>query len=71
MIDLHCHLLCGIDDGPDTPEESLELCRLAVADGITHSGVTPHMVREVKSWQSGYWITVFDRWLPIRSGTGR
>jgi protein-tyrosine phosphatase len=43
MIDLHCHLLPGIDDGPDTLEESLELCKIAVADGITHAIVTPHI----------------------------
>ena len=43
MIDLHCHLLPGMDDGPDTLEQSLELCRLAVADGITRAIVTPHM----------------------------
>jgi len=43
MIDLHCHLLPGVDDGPDTLEESLALCRIAVADGITHSIVTPHI----------------------------
>ena len=43
MIDLHCHLLPGIDDGPDTLEQSLELCRIAVADGITHAVVTPHI----------------------------
>ena len=43
MIDLHCHLLHGIDDGPATREESLELCRIAVADGITHAIVTPHI----------------------------
>ncbi len=43
MIDLHCHLLPGIDDGPDTLEQSLELCRIAVADGITRAIVTPHI----------------------------
>lgn len=43
MIDLHCHLLPGIDDGPATLEESLELCRLAVADGVTRAIVTPHI----------------------------
>lgn len=43
MIDLHCHLLPGIDDGPDTLEESLELCNIAVADGITQAIVTPHI----------------------------
>ncbi|MEM1156030.1 MAG: CpsB/CapC family capsule biosynthesis tyrosine phosphatase [Pseudomonadota bacterium] len=43
MIDLHCHLLPGIDDGPDTMEESLELCRIALADGITRAITTPHI----------------------------
>ena len=31
MIDLYCHLLPGVDDGPDTLAEALELCRSAVA----------------------------------------
>ena len=43
MIDLHCHLLPGVDDGPDTLEEAVALCRHAVASGITHSVVTPHV----------------------------
>lgn len=43
MIDLHCHLLPGVDDGPATIGESLQLCQIAVADGITHAIVTPHM----------------------------
>ncbi len=43
MLDLHCHLLPGIDDGAGTMAESLELARLAVANGITHSVMTPHI----------------------------
>jgi protein-tyrosine phosphatase len=43
MIDLHCHLLPGIDDGPQTLAEALDLARAAVADGITHSVLTPHV----------------------------
>lgn len=43
MIDLHCHLLPGIDDGPETLEQALDLARLAVTNGITHSIVTPHI----------------------------
>lgn len=43
MIDLHCHLLAGIDDGPDTLEQSLELARIAVADGVSHAILTPHI----------------------------
>ena len=43
MIDLHAHLLPGVDDGPDTLEQSLELCRLAASSGTTHAICTPHI----------------------------
>lgn len=43
MIDLHNHLLPGIDDGPATLEESLQLAHIAVSDGISHMVVTPHI----------------------------
>ena len=43
MIDLHCHFLPGIDDGPDTLIEALDLARAAVADGITHAALTSHV----------------------------
>ena len=44
MIDLHCHLLPGIDDGPKNLEDALELARLACRNGITHAVVTPHII---------------------------
>lgn len=43
MIDLHCHLLPGIDDGAPDLETALELARMAVAEGITHVVCTPHI----------------------------
>ena len=43
MIDIHCHMLPGIDDGPESLDESLEMARIAVANGITESVVTPHI----------------------------
>lgn len=43
MIDLHSHLLPGIDDGARSLDESLQLARMAVADGITHITFTPHV----------------------------
>lgn len=43
MIDLHNHILPGIDDGPATLQESLELARIAVDDGIEHIVATPHI----------------------------
>jgi protein-tyrosine phosphatase len=43
MIDLHSHILPGLDDGPETLEGSLELARAAVADGIVLIAATPHV----------------------------
>src|SRR5207342_3261979 len=43
MIDLHCHMLPGIDDGAPTLEVALAMARCAVADGITVTACTPHI----------------------------
>ncbi|NYF80904.1 tyrosine-protein phosphatase [Granulicella arctica] len=42
MIDLHHHLLPGLDDGSKSMENSVAMAKLAVADGITHVVCTPH-----------------------------
>src|SRR6267143_6383536 len=42
MVDLHCHILPGLDDGPDAMEESVAMAESAIADGITHVVATPH-----------------------------
>jgi protein-tyrosine phosphatase len=46
MVDLHCHILPGLDDGPDKMEESLAMAESAIADGITHVVATPHSSNE-------------------------
>ena len=43
MIDLHCHILPGIDDGSRSWDESVEMARIAAADGITDIVATPHI----------------------------
>src|SRR5260370_19208429 len=42
MIDIHHDLLWGLDDGSTSVETSVEMARMAVADGITHVVCTPH-----------------------------
>ena len=43
MIDLHCHVLPGIDDGPSTMREAVALARVAHANGIGTLVATPHV----------------------------
>ena len=46
MVDVHCHILPGLDDGPDNMELSLAMAESAIADGITHVVATPHSSNE-------------------------
>lgn len=43
MIDLHCHILPGIDDGAPDLAASLEMARIAIDDGIEITACTPHI----------------------------
>ncbi|MGQ5708306.1 tyrosine-protein phosphatase [Lactobacillus sp. PSON] len=42
LVDIHCHMLPGIDDGSKDWPTSIKLAKEAVADGVTHAVVTPH-----------------------------
>ena len=42
MIDLHCHILPDMDDGPSTIEESISMVQIAFQDGIKTITATPH-----------------------------
>jgi protein-tyrosine phosphatase len=44
MIDIHCHLLPELDDGPATWEQSLQMAQIAVDDGIRSVIATPHQL---------------------------
>jgi protein-tyrosine phosphatase len=46
VIDTHCHLLPGLDDGPPTLDGSLALARRLVEDGVTAVLCTPHYSRQ-------------------------
>lgn len=73
MIDIHSHILFGLDDGADTLDTSVEMARMAVADGVTHMACTPHVLQDrypnstatilpaVKSFQS----VLRDRGIPL------
>lgn len=42
MVDIHCHILPGLDDGADSLDTALQMAEMAIADGITHVVATPH-----------------------------
>lgn len=42
MIDLHTHVLPGMDDGSRSPEESARMLRELAAQGVTLAAATPH-----------------------------
>ena len=42
MVDIHHHLLPGLDDGSNSFDTSVAMAKLAVAEGITHVVCTPH-----------------------------
>ena len=48
MVDLHSHILYGIDDGSKTLEESLEILNNAYTGGVTDIVVTPHFIKDSK-----------------------
>ncbi len=45
MIDIHCHILSGLDDGASDLQESVAMAKLAYKDGIRHIVATPHFCR--------------------------
>jgi protein-tyrosine phosphatase len=42
VVDIHCHILPEVDDGPKSWEVAESMCRMAAADGIEHMVATPH-----------------------------
>jgi protein-tyrosine phosphatase len=43
-VDIHCHVLPGVDDGPATEDDAVALCRALAEDGITTVCATPHQL---------------------------
>src|SRR5262249_34167792 len=52
MLDLHCHILPGVDDGPTSLEDALAMARFCVQDGITHITATPHCNRAYRLYRA-------------------
>jgi len=73
MIDIHSHILPGVDDGAKTLEDALQLLRMAVADGVTTQVLTPHIrptryindPRHIRAVFSEFVQTVREHDIPI------
>lgn len=68
MVDLHAHLLPGVDDGADGLEDAVEMCRLAAADGVTAAVATPHLRHE--SWPNADRDDLLARFESLLSAVG-
>ena len=47
MIDIHSHILPGLDDGAESLEEAIEMARIAESEGIEKIVATPHLFRDI------------------------
>ena len=52
MIDLHCHILPGVDDGAASEEESCMMAQMAADNGVTAIVATPHC--NIPGWEDNY-----------------
>ena len=51
LIDINCHILPGMEDGPDDLREAAEMLRIAYDEGIRHR----HITRRIQSWMVTNW----------------
>ncbi len=65
MIDLHSHLLPGIDDGATDLRDALAMCRMAAQDGCSTIVATPHLRHE--RWENSDRAFLLQKWREVRS----
>lgn len=78
MFDMHLHILYGIDDGPTTMEESIQLAQALVQEGIHSAIATPHYndeflqrsAAEIQERVSTIQQELVRREIPLRLFTG-
>ncbi len=75
FVDIHCHCLSGMDDGPQTMQASLALCQSLVEDGVDTVIATPHQLGRyagtnhssaVRDAVSGLQTQLHERNIPLR-----
>jgi len=62
FIDIHAHILPGVDDGPSTLEESVEMARIAAGDNIVTMVDNQWLILVYKT----AWFTAYDSMIRYR-----
>ena len=78
MIDLHCHILPGIDDGASDVETAINMAKAFVADGVTVVACTPHILPglyhnsgpQIRQATARLQQVITERGIPLRLVTG-
>ena len=70
MIDLHSHVLPGVDDGSRTVEQSVRVLRAFAAKGITDVACTPHLLASnvLRGWPDAYEAAWTALWAQLPAG---
>ena len=63
MVDIHCHILYGVDDGSDDLAETVEMLRLAERGGTVKVIATPHS--NVPGSYRNYWCAELESRLAL------
>ena len=60
MIDIHSHILYGVDDGADSREETREMLKIACGEGIKDIIATPHFITGANSYTKERLLKIFN-----------
>lgn len=70
LIDLHCHMLPGLDDGAVDQETAIAMARLAVEDGIVTTACTPHIMPGVYNNVGSEIVDAVDQFSAVLADAG-
>lgn len=70
FVDLHCHLLPNVDDGPDSYEETVDMLRIAKAEGFTDIVATTHFAPAIPGFFTQVDSATFTRVSKAARGLG-
>lgn len=70
IVDMHCHLLYGVDDGAKTIDESIEMLQIAADQGITDIILTPHYRHGMFAYPTDLVRENYNKLVPHAEGLG-